>query len=402
MYCRKCGAKIEEGCLFCSKCGEEIQLVPEYNVLEDMVSNGVNTTWEEKTEKESQAESFKEHPERPVVNPKKNNKRKNKKTIIILGVVVLLVFAVFSFFLFFFQHQKNQQSYEYQIKKAMEYEQEGDYDKSLFHVNKALEIEKNNETGLLLKATVCMELEDQAQVQSICQGIISRNAESRPAYDLLISSYIKEEKFQEIQDLLLTCPLPEVIQANPGYLVDTPVISLAGGDYTEIQQITFEETDYAIYYTLDNTEPTVASNRYYEPLGITLDEGTTVLRAIAVNEKMLKSDELMVTYNIVLTVPDAPEVTPITGRYPSGTQAVIVVPEGCSVFYTLDGSVPGVTSNPYSGPISLTEESQVLSAIAIHPNGKTSTVIRRSYEIYTVSETAEGETTPPSGSQAEQ
>ena len=35
MKCKKCGAEIENGLMYCPECGESIQLVPDYNVLEE-------------------------------------------------------------------------------------------------------------------------------------------------------------------------------------------------------------------------------------------------------------------------------------------------------------------------------------------------------------------------------
>ena len=33
--CAKCGAEIKEGCIYCSVCGNAVQIVPDYSVLED-------------------------------------------------------------------------------------------------------------------------------------------------------------------------------------------------------------------------------------------------------------------------------------------------------------------------------------------------------------------------------
>ena len=35
MKCVKCGAEMKEGCIYCSVCGNEAQIVPDYSVLED-------------------------------------------------------------------------------------------------------------------------------------------------------------------------------------------------------------------------------------------------------------------------------------------------------------------------------------------------------------------------------
>ena len=35
MKCAKCGAELKVGCIYCSVCGQEAQIVPDYNLLED-------------------------------------------------------------------------------------------------------------------------------------------------------------------------------------------------------------------------------------------------------------------------------------------------------------------------------------------------------------------------------
>ena len=35
MKCAKCGAELKEGCLYCSVCGHEAQMVNGYSVLEE-------------------------------------------------------------------------------------------------------------------------------------------------------------------------------------------------------------------------------------------------------------------------------------------------------------------------------------------------------------------------------
>ena len=38
MRCRYCGANIPDGILHCKECGGEVQIVPDYNPLEDMLA----------------------------------------------------------------------------------------------------------------------------------------------------------------------------------------------------------------------------------------------------------------------------------------------------------------------------------------------------------------------------
>ena len=37
MKCANCGAEIKLGCVYCSVCGKEAQIVPDYNVEEDIL-----------------------------------------------------------------------------------------------------------------------------------------------------------------------------------------------------------------------------------------------------------------------------------------------------------------------------------------------------------------------------
>ena len=38
MKCRNCGHKIPDGKLYCEYCGEAVQIVPDYNPLDDMLT----------------------------------------------------------------------------------------------------------------------------------------------------------------------------------------------------------------------------------------------------------------------------------------------------------------------------------------------------------------------------
>lgn len=41
MRCRYCGAEIPGGVMYCKECGGEVQIVPDYNPLEDMLAEQV-------------------------------------------------------------------------------------------------------------------------------------------------------------------------------------------------------------------------------------------------------------------------------------------------------------------------------------------------------------------------
>ena len=49
MKCAKCGAEIRPGCVYCSNCGQEAQIVTEINILEDDLLRSMLDEESEKT-----------------------------------------------------------------------------------------------------------------------------------------------------------------------------------------------------------------------------------------------------------------------------------------------------------------------------------------------------------------
>ncbi len=44
MKCRYCGCEIPDGYVYCERCGREVQMVPDYNPLDDILTSHVNGT----------------------------------------------------------------------------------------------------------------------------------------------------------------------------------------------------------------------------------------------------------------------------------------------------------------------------------------------------------------------
>ena len=57
MKCANCGAELKVGCMYCSVCGKEAQIVSDYNLLEDDFLRDVLKEQEEKVRKEVMGKS---------------------------------------------------------------------------------------------------------------------------------------------------------------------------------------------------------------------------------------------------------------------------------------------------------------------------------------------------------
>ena len=75
MKCAKCGAEIRPGCVYCSNCGQEAQIVTEINILEDDLLRSML----EEEEQQKTAEGGSEVEQGEVSGEKKNPARQPAK-----------------------------------------------------------------------------------------------------------------------------------------------------------------------------------------------------------------------------------------------------------------------------------------------------------------------------------
>ncbi|XCP83664.1 chitobiase/beta-hexosaminidase C-terminal domain-containing protein [Roseburia hominis] len=113
---------------------------------------------------------------------------------------------------------------------------------------------------------------------------------------------------------------------------------------------------------------------------IKLDEGETEVRAISVNEKGIPSLVASRTYIIRFPVADAPAVTPSTGQYEGSQKIEVVVPAGYEAHYTMDATTPTENSDLYEGPIDMPKGKTIFSVVLVDKKGRLSDVTIRNYE----------------------
>ena len=88
-------------------------------------------------------------------------------------------------------------------------------------------------------------------------------------------------------------------------------------------------------------------------------------------------------YVVAFPIEDAPAVTPSTGQYDDYQQIKVVVPEGYSAYYTVDGTDPTTSESRilYSGPIDMPEGNTILSVVLMDQRERYSDVTKRNYEL---------------------
>ncbi len=158
-----------------------------------------------------------------------------------------------------------------------------------------------------------------------------------------------------------------------------PVITPDGGAFTTTQSVTLTTTTTtaSIYYTLDGSVPTPASNLYTGPISIS---GDVTLNAIASAPGYVQSGVSSATFTFT---DEAPAVTflPVAGTYNSAQQVTLSDTDtAAAIYYTTDGSTPTAASTLYTGPITV-PISLTINAIAIDPKLTNSDIAAASYVI---------------------
>lgn len=434
MRCTHCGANIPDDQLICPVCGAEVQIVPDYNPLEDVLAREVkgsvagatrqiqadvvrrqNMSQNQQNRNRqnqrsnpnstrvlSQAELDKVREERreqlrrqraqrqrqstenlrrtstesrrlQQIKKQEAARKKRQKLLTVFFLLILLVGVGI--------YIGYQNSYTGMIKKGNAALQNSNYTSAENYFNRAIIKDKSKAEAYTGLANIYVAQDDLDSAESVYLNALETQPSNVNLYKAAVKFYEKTEQPNKISDLLQDCEDKNVLSAMNDYVSSAPEFSLKEGTYDEVQQVTLTSaTGGTIYYTTDGSDPTESSTEYKEAV-LLQSEGDTEIRAIAVNKKGIPSAVSSAKYSIEFPLVDAPAVSPSTGQYSTATQITITVPDGYTAYYTMDGSTPTASSEKYTDPIDMPENSQTtFSAILVNDkNGKATEVTTRNY-----------------------
>lgn len=434
MKCANCGADIPAGMLICPDCGTEVQMVPDYNPLDDVLTREVKGSVEDVTRplpnssgqvyqqrnrsrqqpqnstrvlsqgeldrirsnqmRTSQKSNYRgrdtvgEERIRPTgrdtraqqTDYRTADERQRQKALRMqqakkkrrntMIVVMVILVAVGISGILLYQN-----SYSGTLNKAEKAYQSSEYSKAIRYYNLAIAKDNTRATAYVGLSKVYIAQDELDKAENMFLNAIDSQPENADLYEALAQFYIKTDQADKISGTL-DGSSKNVLKEMSDYVSDMPEFSLEEGTYTEVQQVSLSGNG-KIYYTTDGNEPTTDSTLYTEP--ILIEDGTVVIKAICVNKKGIPSLVATKTYQVEIPIEDAPAVTPSTGQYTSATQISITVPEGYTAYYTMDNTTPTTASTQYTGPIDMPEGQTIFSAILVNKNGKTTQVTKRNY-----------------------
>ncbi|MEO7956338.1 MAG: chitobiase/beta-hexosaminidase C-terminal domain-containing protein [Fibrobacteria bacterium] len=141
--------------------------------------------------------------------------------------------------------------------------------------------------------------------------------------------------------------------------------------------LTTKSENGVIHYTLDGSEPGAGSRLYTQPF---LIDSTTTLKAVTdvpglgwslvTEEKYIRLADSLPS-NPVDSLPAMPSADPPAGTYSDTVRvSLTTATSGAVIYFTLDGSEPGVTSSLYSGGPLVLAANTTIKAVAVSGKGK--------------------------------
>lgn len=357
MQCPNCKEELKDGYLYCEHCGYEIQMVPDF---EPEVDGSIWTSL-----REIQKEAFKEEiPEekksiRDIEKEKikwsyrLNKFRKEHKMVFYIlaafcvSFCVLLAVGIISLVEYL--------SPGMQYGKAMDAYEKKNYNECLQYIEHTLMLQPEYRDAYIAGVQCSLVLEDyEGAEQYLLTGLgysVFDETEIIYCFDELIKKYQSKQQYKKISQLLNACPSGVIVANYKEYLALPVSFSYTEGTYVGTIPIKLSSgSEGTIYYTVDGSEPNETANKYVGP--IFLEEGEHVIKAIFINEFGVKSDVVEKNYVIEQrTVPLPPSVSCYSGEFVIPMIISIDSEDGCSVYYTTDGTTPTEDSILYTEPI---------------------------------------------------
>ena len=378
MKCPNCGETLKKDFLYCEKCGEEIRIVPDF---EPEIENSIIETLsavvldmapsDQETDKEAQEENM--DMEFAIVSEKKLKRR----ILIGISLLCLLLLGIFAFF--FIRGIYQDKYYRIQVENAQLLYNQKNYEEAIAYYEKALKMEYD--VSLLISYADCLaEMGHTDQALSNYYAVIEEEPDNEMAYACIIAIYEKQENYEEINNLLISCNNQVIQNAFQNYMTADPVFSHEGGIYNHVIPLKIQApTTGSVYYSLDGSDPLIRRIEYTSP--IFLQNGEYDVKAVFVNDYGLTSNIVEAEYVVEGTQPETPVVLPESGQFTVPQMISVTVPDGCTVYYTTDGTMPDETCSIYGEPMPMKEGVTNYRFVAFSQEGVYSEITARSYQL---------------------
>ena len=253
-----------------------------------------------------------------------------------------------------------QNSYTGVLNRGYRELQSGSYAQAQELFERAVRKDSSRSEAYTGLSQVYMEQDDLTGAEEVFLNALETQPSNAKLYQAVIEFYMDTEQQEKISPLLQDCEDQQVLSAVAEYVSEAPEFSLESGTYSEVQEVSLSSETGGTIYYTTDGTDPSQSSSVYSEPILLEEEGETEIRAMAVNENGIPSVVSSGTYVIEFPIVNAPAVTPATGQYTEPTKITITVPDGYTAYYTMDGSTPTTESDKYTGPIDMPQNTQTI------------------------------------------
>ncbi len=382
MKCKRCGAEIESGFLYCPKCGESIQLVPDYNILEEELLSRVVEDKDKAKDDRFATGVYKPVSKTASKSTKNTDSKaasssfqpkdygKVKKIAAFFIIVVVGIICILSFM--------GNHSYDHLMNRAVEAEANKHYAKALGYYEEAYSIDNSSFEVLYGLGRMYYQVKEYDKAIAYLLMALELDNENKKLYTYLLDSYDALDDKDGLMHLAENAPNDEIRLLFEDYILMPPTFNFKGGDYDNDILLKLETVgDNQIFYTVNGKDPTITGKLFTKPIEIS--QGTTEVKAVVMNSEGEYSDMASETYVVTYKSPVMPLVTPAAGTYNEEFYISISVPTGGKAYYTWDGTDPATNGILYEKPFAMSPGKAVLSVVTVDVKGNVSPVFRGEY-----------------------
>ena len=365
MICAHCKAEIEDGSLYCNKCGEAVQIVPDYNVLEDdvlpAIINGEPKRYTSVDDTTGRQGLF---------------ATKSARRVAIFFLVIFAILGIGFVSIYGYTH-----SYSFLIDKGKTALRDGSYDRAISYFRDAMDTTTDPGEAYILIAEAQVGAGYTDEAANTLFSLLEDDPENIIAFTMLTDMYSKNNDNDGLDALVRIALSDEEKELIGKNIIAVPEFSIEGGEFKDDVTLSLSAPeDYEIYYTVDGTEPGKFNGIHYNGEPLVLSFGSTEITAVCVRSDGKVGRAVSETYTIIYEVPSMPEVSPVGGRLTKPTRVTIMTDSpDANIYYTWDGTVPTSASAHYTGPISVPEGNSILSVIVIDKHELASQVLQVNY-----------------------
>ncbi|MBP3338076.1 MAG: chitobiase/beta-hexosaminidase C-terminal domain-containing protein [Lachnospiraceae bacterium] len=331
----------------------------------------------------------------PRPDPKKAPKKKNSTLSIVSNIAIIFgcIIAVILIFVVLWQVVStnwlgDSSNFQKQYNIAKEHYDNNEKDEAIDEAWEAIDVARSDTEEikarrLLNDIYVHYEMMEKDYLDNLLAIIALKPDDITKYNEAVLDYYYNNQMFVEFNELFAKLEGKGTTENMLKYLPEMPKTNYEKGVYDTFLDVQLTAAEgMTIYYTLDGSEPKGNVNAlvYTEPIKL-YSEGTTNLKAYAMDANGIISEVLKVEYIIGDVVLSGPVVTPIAGSYKEKKDITVAVPDGSKVYYTTDGTDPTEKSTEYKEPIEMPYGRSDYKFVCIDANGVPTSITSVTYNL---------------------